>query len=590
MDPAVDAPRVRVLCVDDEPAVLEALKLVLHRHYRVLCANGGAEALEILRREPDIGVIVSDMRMPGMDGAEFLRRAREVLPDSVRILLTGQSDITSASAAINQGQIFRFLLKPCPSPALIEAIDEAADQHRAALTQRSLMHRQTIELSARVGELEYLHTHDRLTGLPNRQQFVQSVDELIATVHSHGTGLFVLVLDIDRFKYLNDSMGESVGDEILKLLADRLRHPDVRAEHVARTGGDRFALAVHPFSASGDSAATLKHVVTGVLDLLNQPIRIRGQVLHLSARSGVAVFPADGGEAKALLRNAESAMKSAKSSGARMRLYTRELGSEISTRTRLEQTLSEAVESGQLQLYYQPKVDMFSGAICGAEALLRWSHPELGRVSPAQFVPLLEETGRIHEVGRQCLRQAVADVRRWTREGLAPPPVAVNIAAAQLRQADFVEQVCAEVCTPPDATQWISLEITESMLITDVEDAIAKLRLLSDRGITVAIDDFGTGYSSLAYLARLPLAAVKIDRSFVSRLKNEKDPVMTGIIALARALNLKTIAEGVETREQLVYLRQLGCHQFQGYLCSPAVPADDFAALLRRPPDWRFDG
>ncbi|MDR3415758.1 MAG: EAL domain-containing protein [Nevskia sp.] len=570
--------RPRVLCVDDERSVLDGLGRVLRRHCQVLVATSGAEGLNILQSEPDIAVVVSDMRMPEMDGATFLSRAREITPDAVRILLTGQTDIGSATAAINQGQIFRFLLKPCPPPQLIEAIATAAAQYRLVKEQRAALERQSAELTSRTGELESLRNYDALTGLANRHLFLQRLGAQMGDVGPSGQ-VCVLVLDIERFKYLNDSLGRTAGDEILRGVAKSLRQMPVEAQHMGRMSGSCFAMAIRG-TAHGDALNLARQIVA--LDLLESPLHVAGRTLQLAPRYGLAMFPDDGGDAESLLRKAESAMKSAAADGERLRLYSPELETANAHRIRLEEYLRRAVAAEQLHLQYQPKVDLLTGTICGAEALLRWNCPELGPISPVEFVPLLEETGLIHQAGLWSLRRAAADFRGWAAAGLVPPPVAVNVTTPQLREPGFVDLVREAVCHGSDRAHGISLEITESTLMEDTEDAVQKLKYLGEMGIRTAIDDFGTGYSSLAYLATLPVAAVKVDRSFVARMRSGSDAIMSGVVSLAHSLGLRVVAEGVESREQVEFLRQLRCNEMQGFLFSPAVPAAEFAAMLQQ--------
>lgn len=569
--------RPRVLCVDDERGVLDGLRMQLGRHYDFLCANSGAEALHILR-DTDVSVIVSDMRMPMMDGAEFLNRARKLRPDTARILLTGQADLGSAMRAVNEGQVFQFLLKPCTPTALLAAIADGASRHKSAVEGRN----QRQDYSQ---ELAFLEHHDVLTRLPGRKLFLERSDQLLNNARALGQRMGLLLLNLRHFRSLNETLGQTTCDAILRGVAERLKERATSVEAIGRVGGDRFALAIVEPQPSWAPSALLASPLCNPLDV---PLMVGGQSLQIGATVGLSMFPEDGDDADSLLCNAEAAMKRARASGQRARGYTRELGVALSQRIKLELRLRQAVEQAEFQLHYQPKIDLRSGSICGAEGLLRWHSPDLGMVPPAQFVPVLEETGLIVEVGGWALRQAASDRRLWISEGLTVPPLAVNVSPLQLDAGDFVETTLTAIGAE---SAGISLEITESMLMTDMDDKIEKLRRLRNAGISIAIDDFGTGYSSLAYLSRLPVTAIKIDRSFVIRIGDSADTVsiVLAIISLARALGLKVIAEGVDNPEQLKFLRLLRCDEFQGYLFSKAVPPTDFGDLLRQGRRMAFD-
>jgi len=566
--------------VDDERGILDGLRLQLQRQYDFHSAVDGVEALDILRNH-DVAVIVSDMRMPVMDGAEFLRRAAEIRPDATRILLTGQADIDSAMRAVNQGQVFRFLLKPCPSTELLNAVAEGAVRQKlAALSRRdSLDHSQ--QLLARDSELEFLTLHDALTRLPGRQLFLEQCGRLLDSARALGQRAGVMLLNLRHFDSLNETLGRATCDAILRSVAVRIKERVAAVEAIGRVGGDRFAIAIFEPQPSWSPPSLLTSPLCKILDA---PLEIDGRSLLVGATIGLSVFPEDGDDADSLLCNAEAAMKSARANGEKVRLYTRELGAALSQRIKLEQRLRRAVELSEFQLHYQPTIDLRTGNVCGAEALLRWHSDELGMVPPAQFVPVLEDTGLIVEVGTWVLHRAVADRRRWMASGLVVPPVAVNVSPLQLRAADFVDVTLAAIGSDPADAAGISLEITESMLMTDIEETVDKLHRLRAAGVSIAIDDFGTGYSSLAYLSRLPVSAVKIDRSFIVKIGDSADTVsiVLAVISLARALHLKVIAEGVDNAEQLKVLRLLHCDEFQGFLFSKGLAAADFEELLRQ--------
>ena len=436
-----------------------------------------------------------------------------------------------------------------------------------------------LEFIAREQRLDYLAYYDALTRLANRRLFIDRLTQSVQAARQNGEGFAVIMVDIARFKTINDTYGMPAGDQLLKLVARRLTRLAGGSSRVARVGGDRFAVVAHDFRRAADLAAILRDRVWSGL---NRPYKLAGQSLRIAVRIGIAMFPDDCDDAESLLQNSEAALKKAKVSGDNFLFYTQQMSSALREKLRLEDQLRRALEEAEFVLYYQPKVDLRDNAICGAEALLRWNSPELGLVSPAQFMPLLEETGMIVEVGRWVLHQAVADQGQWLAAGLRAPRIAVNVSPLQLRQPDFVEEVRTVIGMRNLSAASIELEVTESVLMPDMEKHIAKLHLIKDMGVLIAIDDFGTGYSSLSRLSRLPVSSVKIDRSFIVGMTDSADTmnIVSTIISLARSMNLRVVAEGVDSEEQLKFLRLLRCDEIQGFLFSPAVPAADFARLL----------
>ena len=427
--------------------------------------------------------------------------------------------------------------------------------------------------------LQYLAYYDPLTGLANSTLFHERLAQHVASAHAGRRGLAVYVIDIERFKAVNDAFGRSAGDELLKGIAARLVGVTGEASRFARVGADRFAI-VAPFMQTESEAVRLAD--QRLAQCFGLPFAIGGSEVKISIKFGVAVFPGDGADAASLFRNAEAALKKARASGERFLFYTQQMTERTTENLALENRLRRALEQDEFVLHYQPKVDVEQRRILGLEALIRWDSPQLGLVPPAKFIPLLEETGLILEVGSWALRRAAADHRAWTEAGLKPPRVAVNVSAIQLRQRDFVgvvEQAIIDGVAPTG----IDLEITESLIMQDVEATIEKLHSVRKLGIRIAIDDFGTGYSSLAYLAKLPVQALKIDRSFVIRMLEDANTTMLvqTIISLAQSLRLKVIAEGVDLEEQAKMLRLLRCDEMQGYLFSQPLPLAEITALLR---------
>lgn len=457
------------------------------------------------------------------------------------------------------------------------------EQRHALELQAEISQRQRAEEARLASEqrLESIAFYDPLTRLANRRLFGDRLAQYLETARQNGRQVAVILADLERFKGINEMLGLNGGDEVLKLVARRLLDFAGLANCLARVGANQFAIIVPDVQQPADLTRLLNEQAWRSLW---HPYDYEGRELRLSARLGIALFPGDGSDAEALLGNAEAALMKAKRSGERYLFYTQQMSESIREKLRLEIQLRRALEEREFVLHYQPKVDLRSGAICGAEALIRWDSPTLGLVPPQQFIGLLEETGLINEVGRWVLGRAAADHAAWQAAGLPAPPVAVNVSAQQLRQPDFVEQLAAALAPASGRPAELQLEVTESLLMDDTERTLVTLEQVRQMGVTIAIDDFGTAYSSLSYLARLPISAVKIDRSFVVRMTASADTmsIVSAILSLARSMNLKIIAEGVDSEEQLKFLRLLRCDEMQGFLFSPAVPAGEFAAMLRR--------
>ncbi len=424
--------------------------------------------------------------------------------------------------------------------------------------------------------IRYLARFDPLTGLPNRHLFTEQLARRLSQHAENGGALWVVVLDIERFRRINETLGRSAGDQLLQRLAQRLQQlsPDA-----ARLAGDQFAFTLD--TTEGEPAAL--HTLEQVLNhCTGAPYPVDERELRLGCRAGVATFPMDGNEAEALILNAEAALRQARAQTERRAFYAPSLNARAAEALALESRLRTAITRSEFVLHYQPKICLASGKICGAEALIRWQDPQRGLVSPGEFIPVLEETGMIGDVGAWALARALSDQEAWRRAGLAPPPVAVNVSSLQLRRQGFADAVTAELSRWDQAQ--LELEITESVLMDEVERNIESLTQLRAAGIGIAVDDFGTGYSSLSYVARLPITALKIDRSFVLAMQDDAGgmAVASSIVALAHSLDLVVVAEGVETEAQAAALRELGCDEAQGFLYSRPVPADDFAGLLSR--------
>jgi len=419
--------------------------------------------------------------------------------------------------------------------------------------------------------IDYLAYYDVLTGLANQRLFLERLAQYARSAVLAGHGLAVFLIDLERFKNINDSLGQVAGDELLRQVAQWLTRNAGDTNLFARLGSDHFAAVMPVMRSDGD----LVRFLDAKLEAFQEhPFALGEAVLRIGIKVGVALLPDDGVDADTLFRHAEAALKKAKAHGDRYLLYTPQMTHAVAGKVVLENQLRLALERGEFVLHYQPKVNLGSGLMSSAEALIRWNDPRTGLVPPGQFIPVLEETGLIHAVGRWAMRQAVTDYLRWRAAGLAVVRIAVNVSPLQLRDRGFITEVREAIGIDPHAAAGLELEMTESLIMEDVKHSIASLQAIRAMGLTVAIDDFGTGFSSLSYLSKFPVDTLKIDRSFVLDMTASPEglALVSTIINLAHALKLKVVAEGVDSDEQLRLLRVLGCDEMQGYLFSQPLP------------------
>jgi diguanylate cyclase len=564
---------VTVMMVDDEPMMIEVTQAYLEdAGYRRFVAVIDPRLALATARVKKPGLILLDLMMPGMNGFEVLAQIRqdEGLRYTPVIVLTAASDPASKLRALELGAT-EFLAKP---------VDES-----------ELKIRVRNSLAFKVYQ-DRLANDDPLTGLPNRRVFMERLKPAMAFVQMRrGRQLALLHVNLDRFRQVNDSLGHRAGDALLAGVADRLKQvafsgvglmmtTPSRPPVLARLGGDEFGLML-PELDQPDMASLMAREI---LHELAQPFQIEGQDLFITPSIGIAMHPGEARDEAMLLSNAGVAMKHAKSSGRNaFQFYSQSLNSASRERLNLETQLRRAIDRNELVLYYQPKIDLGTGRICGAEALMRWRHAELGMVPPGRFIPIAEETGLIVELGEWVVHQVCYQMEAWrVTEGL-DLPISLNVARHGLTSGNLEQVVSTAIQRHQIPTGHLVLELTESMLMDRVDLMAAKLRALRELGAELAIDDFGTGYSSMSYLKQFPVQELKIDRSFIKGSAEDRTDaaIVRALVVLGHSLDMRVVAEGVETEAQRALLVSLGCDSYQGFLCSPAVPPDDFAQTVR---------
>ncbi len=557
-----------ILCVDDEPHILDALAVTLGRHYHIRTASSGGAALAILRESPDIPVIISDMRMPSMNGAQFLAASRKIAPNARRILLTGYADTASAILAVNEGGIFRYLTKPCPFATLVEAVEAALADFDEDARERSAI-RRTVTHD--------LRSHDSLTGLASRETLLERLD---ACRREHEPGDWqaevVLAIEISDF---DESGGydSKMADRLICLLSSTLQRAIPRAQCLARYREATFVALIVPGEQSDES---LKSFAAGVVAALETPVELDGAMVQMRANVGIARIPT-ASDPRVALRYAELAAREAKRHGNdAVHFFSQDSMLKNERRRETIQALRVAVAQQSLSLCYQPIVDFEQHRVYSVEALARWEHPQLGAVSPATFIPLAEETGLMVPLGSWVMQRACGEFRNLDAPKFQR--VSVNVSVAQILDSRFMYCLYQALETSRIEPAALELELTETVFAEDLDRVcklLSEVRLL---GVSVAIDDFGAGYSSLSYLARLPVDVLKIDRSFVEDFDRGGETIIAAALSVARKLKLEVIVEGVETVSQLERLRALGACKFQGYLFARPMPA---ASL----PSWHED-
>jgi diguanylate cyclase len=531
-----------------------------------------------------------DMRMPpGWDGLETIEHLWKADPDVQVVICSAHTDYdwTEVVARLGHSDKLLVLRKPAEPIEVLQCAtalsrkwenERLVKDHVGRLEQVITVRTHGLEAANR--QLRHLATHDALTGLPNRVLLDDRLAQAMAQADRDKRSFALMVCDLDRFKLINDSLGHRAGDELLQEVARRLSAVARTADTVARFGGDEFVLVGSSLADAEDAM----QLAARAIEVLRAPVRIAGIDVHVSPSIGIALYPEDGASIEALLAHADAAMYAAKHQGrGSVQRYLPGMHAGIEDRVQMESELHQAIELKQFELHYQPKVDTRTGVVRSAEALIRWVHPSRGLVSPADFIPLAEECGLIGAIGEWVIREACRQARAWQEEGVPSLRISVNLSASQFREVGLVDSIRRALDDVGLLARYLEVELTESAVMSDPEQSVAILEQLSAMGVLVSVDDFGTGYSSMSYLRRFPIDKLKIDRVFINEIASrpEDASIVRAIVSLAHSLNLKVVAEGVETPAQLDFLKTAGCDEYQGFHYSRPLPADQFQRLIR---------
>ncbi len=586
--------KAHVLIVDDERFFSSLLEDMLRNIYEVHLADNGRQALEIMKKQP-IDLVLLDILMPDMDGYEVCRQIKknEALKAIPVIFLTVKSDIDDEVKGFNVGAA-DYLIKPVSTPIVLarcatqialakanKVLRQQADNLEALVAERTVeLNREIARKQQAYQKLHYLANYDSLTQLPNRNLLKERLAYVYKQAQRNKNIFSVLLIDLDRFKQVNDSLGHHIGDLLLAKVGARLSECLRGMDTIARLGGDEFVVLLTELKKSGDAALVAKKIIAAI----ETAFILNGHTVYIGCSIGISSYPDDGEDFDAMLRYADMAMYAVKANGKNnYAFFSSQLATRANQKIQLEEDLHRALGSQAVFLYYQPVIDLQTQAICGVEALLRWHHPIHGMISPEEVIKIAEESDFIFELGEWILEQACYQFSLWQQQGLEITHIAINMSTRQfsgkMDSFRLLESLIQKYSIPSAAIQ---LEITESLMLEDSHDVMNMLEALRNLGMQISVDDFGTGYSSLSYLRRFPVDILKIDQSFIRDLYviSGSDTLIKAIIAMAHSLGLKVIAEGVETQEQLDFLKQHQCDIGQGYYFSRPVSVEDIQALL----------
>lgn len=557
-----------ILLVDDESIILNSLSRTLSKDgYQIFTATNAAEAIEILQ-ENEIHVIISDQRMPTMMGSEFLKKVKEAYPTIVTMILSGYADFDAVRDAINDGHIYKFLSKPWDNSVLRENVQDAIIQYRT---------RVAIEQ-----EREKMMFQDKLTGLPNRLSFMTELANATDLARKNQSTVAVLMLDLDRFSNINNRFGQHIGNQILQAVAERLKAWTAARSPVARVGNDEFAILLSDLTQVNQ----IKMRVQELESALKEPFYISEREVYITFSIGVSLYPQNCDRFDALLEKANMALSYCKEIGGGIsQFYDVVMEKEADINLLLETEVHRALDEGQFLNYYQPIVNLQTGKVVGAEALLRWQHPRRGLLAPMQFLPLCEASGLIIPIDTSVLRRAIEDLKAFMRLGLTDLYISSNFSTRHFMCFGLTELVSGMIELTEIAPEKVVIEVTESLLVQNSEMVLTALQSLHDLGVRLALDDFGTGYASLSYLKKYPFDILKIDKSFVREIGVSKNDevLISAMINMAKSLGQDVVAEGIETDKQVRFLKERDCKLGQGFLFSEPVPFEELARQLVSP-------
>ena len=567
-----------VLIIDDDEQIRGLLTEILRERYQSTAVSSAEEALSILG-SIDFDLVISDINMPGISGLELVPRISLIAPETVVVMVSGQQSIDYAIEAMRVGA-FDYITKPLDVRHVEAAVDRALAQHTLLKEKRHYENHLEELVEKRTAEVQRLAYYDSLTNLPNRVLLADRLEQALNLTRPEGKRIGLILVSLDRFEKVNDMLGHAAGDLLLQEVAQRLNGSARKGDTIARFGGDEFALLVNAVERPEE----LAEFAQGIQEALKPSFNLSGHELYFTASLGIGVFPLDGEDGPTLMKNAGAALYRAKGLGGNnYQFYTADMNAEAVKRLALETDLRRAIADKEFIIHYQPVVSFRSGKVVGHEALVRWQHPEHGVLAPAEFIQLAEETGLIVGIGDQVMSSACNQTRNWQELGLGRLRVAVNVSARQFQDKNFLDGMVEILGRTRLDPQSVELEITETSIMENPMSAQKLLGEIRRMGVRIAIDDFGTGYSSLSYLKCLPIDTVKLDRSFVSGATTDPNDaaLIMAIITLAHNLNLKVIAEGVETEEQSDFLRLMRCDEGQGYLFGKPMPADLCESTMR---------
>ena len=590
----------RILIIDDEPQITNILCEILRDEYACQASFSAEEGLDLIRTN-QFSIVISDVNMEGISGLEMVPQIASLAPDTVVIMMSAAQTIEAAINAMRVGA-FDYLMKPFDLRQVETAVKRAVDHYALRVAKRhyetelekevqqrtAALRHTTEELEEQIAQrnraeerLNYLAYHDLLTELPNRALFKDRLGQAMSLAQRDNQVLAVLFLSIDRFKTINDTVGPGITDQLICQIAERLRNHIREGDTLGYWGSDEFAFL---FTQLSDTDGAFE-IVRKIQSKLEGPFQLSKQEFYVTSSIGVSLYPFDGWDEERLMKNASVALCKAKEHGGNFHeFYTVGMNSQALMRLTVENNLRRAIERQEFVIHYQPKIDISAGRIAGAEALVRWNHPDGRLVPPAEFIPIAEDTGLIVSIDDWVLRKACEQLKQWQNVSEFPLSMSSNVSARQFQQPGFfasVDAMLKEVGVDP---RYLELELTEGSIMTNPGIAVNTLNSLKNIGVSISVDDFGTGFSSLGYLKSLPLDTLKIDRSFVSDATIDPDDaaLVMAIITLAHNLRLKVVAEGVEQRDQLKFLHLLRCDEIQGYLFSKPLPREEFEELLVR--------